>query len=68
MHTVCGTVLRTSSTTIRNYVDSDRETGGNFPLSQPASRYIRTLQVITQPQKHSELLGPVTAVMYQVDG
>jgi hypothetical protein len=71
MHTLCGTVLRTRSRRIRNYADSDGETGtgGNFPLSHAAPRHIRTAQVITQPQKlHSQLLGPVTAVMYQVTG
>jgi hypothetical protein len=71
MHTLCGTVLRSSSTTIRNHADSDEETGtgGNFPLSHDAPRHIRTAHVITQPQKlHSQLMGLVTAVMYQVTG
>jgi hypothetical protein len=71
MHTVCGTVLRTSSPIIRNHADSDRETGtgGNIPLSQAAQQHIRTAQVITQPQKlHSQLLGIVTAVIFQVTG
>jgi hypothetical protein len=68
LHTVCGTVLRTSSTRIRNYADNDVETGtgGNFPLSHTSPRHIRTAQVITQPQKlHSQLMGLVIAVMYQ---
>jgi hypothetical protein len=71
MHTVCGRVLRTSPTTIRNYVDSDGETGANrnFPLSHVAPRHIRTAQVTTQPQQlHSQLLGFVTTVMNQVTG
>jgi hypothetical protein len=71
MHTLCGTVLGTSSTRIRNYADSDGETGtgGNFLLSHAAPRHIGTAQVITRPQKlHSQLLGLVTAVMYQVTG
>jgi hypothetical protein len=70
-HTVCGTVLRTSSTGIRNYTDSDEQTGtgGNFPLPQAAPQHIRTAQVITQPHKlHSQLVQPVTAVMYRVTG
>jgi hypothetical protein len=66
MHTVCGTVLRTSSPTIRNYADSngDAGTGGNFPLSQADPRHIRT-----QPQKlRSQLVRLVTAVMYHRTG
>jgi hypothetical protein len=61
------TVLRTSSTGIRNYADSDGQTatGGYFPLPQAAPQHIRTTQVITQPQKpHSHLVRFVTAVMY----
>jgi hypothetical protein len=60
-----------SSPRIRNYADRDGETGtgGNFPLSHAAPRHIRTAQVITQPQKlHSQIVGLVTAVMYQVTG
>jgi hypothetical protein len=71
MHTVRGTALRTSSTRIRNYVDSDGETGtsDNFRVSQAAPRHIRTAEVITQPQKlHSQLVALVTAVMYQLTG
>jgi hypothetical protein len=71
MHTLCGTVLRTSSTRIQNYADSDGEsgTGGNFPLSHAAPRHIRSAQVTAQPQKlHSQSLGFVTAVMNQVTG
>jgi hypothetical protein len=66
---VCGTVLRTSYNGIRIYADSDGETwtGGNFPLSHSAPQHIRTVYVITQPQKlQSQLVGLVTAVMYQV--
>jgi hypothetical protein len=64
-------VLRTGSTRIRNYADSDGETGtgGNFPLSHAAPRRIRTAQVVAQPHKlHSQLVGLVTAMMYQVTG
>ena len=71
MHTLCGTVLRTSSIRIRNYADSDAETGtdGNFWLSYSAPRNIRTGKVMTLPQKlHSQLAGLVTAVMYQETG
>jgi hypothetical protein len=71
MHTLCGTVLRTSSIRIRNYADSDGETGkgGSIPLSHATPQQICTAQVITQPQKlHSQLMGLVTAVMYQVTG
>jgi hypothetical protein len=71
MHTVCGTVLRTSSTGIRNYADSDGQTGTalNFPLSQAAPHHIRTAQFITQPHKlHSQSVQLVTAVMYRVTG
>jgi len=69
MHTLCGTVLRTSSRRIRNYADSDGETatGGNFLLSYGAPRNIRTVQVITWPQElHSQLVGLVIAIMYRV--
>ena len=71
MHTICGTVLRTSFTRIRNYADSDGETatGGKFWLSYGAPRNICTVQVITWSQeRHSQLVGLVTAVMYQVTG
>jgi hypothetical protein len=71
MHTLCGTVLRASSPKIRNYTDSDGETGtgGNFRRSHAAPRHIRMAHVITQPQiLHSQLLGLATAVMYQVTG
>lgn len=64
-------MLRTSSAKIRNYTDSERETatGGNFRLSTAVSWHIRTAQVIPQPQRlHSQLVGFVTAVMYQVAG
>jgi hypothetical protein len=53
MHTVCGTVLRTSSTTIRNYVDSDGD--WNWWKSQ-------------RKKLHSHILGLVTGVMYRVTG
>jgi len=66
MHTLCGTVLRTSYPRIRNWENSDGETGtgGNFRLSTARPRQIRTGHVITQPQ--SQLAGLVTAVMYNV--
>ena len=53
MHTLCGTVLRTSSPRIRNYTDNDGETGtgGNFRLAHAASRHIHTAQLITQEHK-----------------
>jgi hypothetical protein len=65
VHTVCGTVLRTS------YTDSDGVTwtSKKFPLPQAAPQHIRTEQVITQPQKlHSQLVELMTAVMYPVTG
>jgi hypothetical protein len=65
MHTVCVTVLRTSST------DSDGETGtgGNVPLSHDSPQHIRMAQVTTQPQKlHTQLVGLITAVMCQLTG
>jgi hypothetical protein len=71
MHTVCGTVLRTSSTRIRNYTDSDGQTGTGrkSPLSLAAPQHIRIAQVITQPQKlHSKLVVLVKAVSYRVTG
>ena len=71
MHTVCGTVLTASYPRIQNYADSDGETGtaGNSPLSQATPQHIRTAQVITQPQiLHSQLLGVMRAVKYQVIG
>jgi len=71
MHTLCGTVLRTNCYIIRNYADSNGETGTgrNFRLSHAVPRHSRTAQVITKPQKiHSQLLGLVTAVMYLVAG
>jgi hypothetical protein len=42
MHTVCGTVLRTS------YADSDGQTGtaGNFPLPHAGPQHIHMAQVI----------------------
>jgi hypothetical protein len=69
MHTVCGTVLRTCYTRIQNYADGDGETatGGNFPLSYAAPQHIRTAHIIIWLQKlRSQLLGFITAVMYQV--
>jgi hypothetical protein len=53
MNTLHGTVLRTSSPRIRNYADSDGETGtgGNFQLSHAAPWHNLTVQVITQQQK-----------------
>jgi len=50
MNTLRGTMLRTSSPRIRNYADSDGQTGtgGNFRLSHAAPRHIPTAQVITQ--------------------
>jgi hypothetical protein len=71
MYTLCGTVLRTSSNRFWNYADSDGETGtgGNFSLLHAWPEHIRTAQVITQPQKlHSQLVGLMTSVMYQVTG
>ena len=71
MYTLCGIMLRTSSPRFRKYADGDGETGtgGNFRLSYALPRYIRTAQVITQPQKlHSHLMGLLTAVIYQVTG
>jgi hypothetical protein len=52
MHIVCGTVMRTSSPIIWNYAD-DGETGtlANVTLSHAAPQHIRTVQVVTQPQK-----------------
>jgi len=70
-HTLRCTVLRTSYFIIQNYADSEGESGirGNFRLSHAVPRHIRTTHVITQPQKlHSQLVGLVTAVMYQVAG
>jgi hypothetical protein len=71
MHILCGTVMRTSSPRIRNYADSNGETGrgGNFRLSTAAPRQISTAHVITQQQElHLQSLRIVTAVMYQVAG
>jgi len=53
MHTLCGTVMRTSCSTIRNYADSEAETGtgGNFRISHAGPQQIRTAQVKTQTQK-----------------
>jgi hypothetical protein len=53
MNTLRGTMLRTSSSRIPNYADSDGETvtGGNFRLSHAAPRHIHTVHVITQSQK-----------------
>jgi len=71
MNTLHGTVLRTSSPRIRNYTDSDGETGTGrkLRLSHAVPQHICTAQFITQPQKlHSHFLWPVTAVMYQVAG
>jgi hypothetical protein len=71
MYTLCSTVLRKISNRIRNYADSNGETGtvGNFRRSHAAPRHIRTAHVITQPQKiHSQFVGLVTAVMCQVTG
>jgi len=44
VNTLRGTVLRTSSPRIRNYADTDGETGtgGNFRVSHAAPRQIRT--------------------------
>jgi len=66
-----GTVLRTSYPRIGKYADGDGETGtvGNFVVSNAGPRQIRTANVITQRQKlHSQLVGLVTAVMYQMAG
>jgi len=65
MHTLCGTVLRTSSPRIRNYADGgETGTGGNFLLLHAVPQHTRRAQVIAQPQKlHSQLVGLVTAVM-----
>ena len=53
MNTVCGTVLRTSSHRIKNYTDSDGETGtgGNFRLSHATPLHICTVHIITQQHK-----------------
>ena len=53
MNTLRGTVLRTSPPRIRNYADSDGETGtgGNFRLSRATPRHICSAQVKTQQQK-----------------
>jgi len=50
MKTLHGTVLRTSSTGIWNYTESDEKTatGENFRLSHVMPRHICTAQVITQ--------------------
>jgi hypothetical protein len=69
MLTLCCLMLRTSSQRIRNYANSDGQTGkgGNFQLPTAIPRHIRITQVITQPKKlQSQLVGFVTAVMYQV--
>jgi len=69
MHTLCGTVLRTSYFIIRNYADSEAETGTgvNFRLSHAAPLHIDTAHVISHPQKlHSQLVGLVTAVIYEL--
>ena len=71
MHTICCTVLRTSYFILQNYADSEGESGigGNLRLSTAAPRHIRTAHVIIHPQKlHSQLMGLVTAAVYQVDG
>jgi hypothetical protein len=48
MHILCGTMLRTSSPRIRNYVnDGETGTGGYFRLSHAAPWHICTAQVIT---------------------
>jgi hypothetical protein len=67
MHTVHGTVRTTSSP--RNHADSDGQivTGGNFRHSHAATRDIRSAHIITKLHKlHSQLVGIVTALMYQV--
>jgi len=60
MNTLLGTVLRTSSPTVRNYTDSDGETGTgrNFRLSLAAPRQIHTAQVITQVKLHDSCNVP----------
>jgi len=71
MHTICGTMLRTSSNIIRNFAYSEGETGtrGYFRLSHAVPRHIHTAKVITQPQKiHSQLVGIMAAVTYQLAG
>jgi len=71
MHTLCGTVTRTSFFIIRNYAVSEAETrtGVNFRLSIVAPQHIRTAHVTTHPQKlHSKLAGFVTAAMYELAG
>jgi len=47
IHTVCGTVLRTSSPRIQNYPEGDGETGtgGNFRPSHAVPWHIPTAQV-----------------------
>ena len=54
MNTLCGTVLRTSFHTIKNYTDSDGEsgTGGNFRLSHATPRLIRMVHIVTQQKLH----------------
>jgi len=53
MNTLRGTALRTSSHRIKNYTDSDGETGtgGNCRLSHATPRHICTAHVITQQHK-----------------
>jgi hypothetical protein len=71
IYTLCDTVLKTSYPIIRNYADSDGGNGtcGNFRLLHAAPRHVCTAQIITRPQKlHSQLVGLITTVMYQVTG
>jgi len=59
MHTLFGTVLRTSYPRIRNYADRDGETGtgGNFRLSTAGPQHIRTAQVITATETTFTISG-----------
>jgi len=54
MHTLYGTMLKTSYPIMWNYADSDGEngTGGKFRLSHAAPRHICTAQAIIQPQNY----------------
>jgi len=69
MHILCGTVLRTSYPRIRNYTDSDRLQQGDIFDFQLPRHGIFVRRKLTQPQKlHSQLVGLMTAAMYQVAG
>jgi hypothetical protein len=68
-HTLYVTAIITNSQRIRNYTDSDRNTGtrGKFRHSHAAPRHIRMPLVVTQPHKqHSQSVRHLTAVIYQI--